>query len=310
VIVKLFDESLSRDWNQALETSRNGIFLFHRDYMGYHQERFDECSLIAYSNGLPIAVLPATRIGNEAISHSGLTFGGIIFDRQLRFEQVSEVVDGFLATLRSVGVEKLTIKLVPEFLWKYPAGEVPYLLWRKGFTLSRRDLSQLLPFGDSLPLNKSKRAAIQKARKSGLTTREGNVDEVHALITQVLASRHGVDPVHSKSDLALLQSRFPDHILLRSATSAECAIAAVVIYKYGAVWHTQYLATSEQGRELGALDLLISTVIDEAKTSGALAMSFGTSSEEQGTRVNIGLAWQKESFGARSVCHDFMTGSI
>lgn len=310
MILRRFESDLEGDWNRVVEKSRNGVFLFQRDYLSYHQDRFQEISLIAYSGDVPVAILPANRVDNEATSHSGLTFGGVIYDKNLRFEQVSDVLDKFLLALSSSGIERLTIKLVPEYLWNYPAGEIPYLLWRRGFRLSRRDLSQLLPLENSLPFNKSKRAAVQRAEKSGLSIQKDRLDQVHALITRVLEERHGVSPVHSTAELALLRSRFPEHILLRSALHEDSTLAAAVVYRYGSVWHTQYLASSDEGRELGALDLLISEIMGEARKAGATALSFGGSTEQGGTRVNPGLAWQKESFGARSVCHDFVTGSI
>jgi hypothetical protein len=35
-----------RDWNAFVRASKNGTFLFDRDYMEYHSDRFDDHSLV------------------------------------------------------------------------------------------------------------------------------------------------------------------------------------------------------------------------------------------------------------------------
>lgn len=32
------------EWNAFIARSKNGMFLFDRNYMEYHQDRFDDCS--------------------------------------------------------------------------------------------------------------------------------------------------------------------------------------------------------------------------------------------------------------------------
>ena len=48
----------------------------------------------------------------------------------------------------------------------------------------------------------------------------------------------------------------------------------------------------------------------EATDAGASWLSFGTSTTDNGRTLNEGLLWQKESFGARSVTHDFLRGTL
>lgn len=55
-------------WNQFVLNSKNGTFLFDRNYMDYHSDRFEDYSLMIY------------RKGNftHYYSHQGLTYGGLI----------------------------------------------------------------------------------------------------------------------------------------------------------------------------------------------------------------------------------------
>ena len=49
-----------RDWNDFVSESSNGTFLFLREYMEYHADRFTDYSLLVYDGNKLLALLPAT----------------------------------------------------------------------------------------------------------------------------------------------------------------------------------------------------------------------------------------------------------
>ena len=299
-------------WNALVGNAKNGLFLFDRNYLEYHSNRFTDMSAIAFADGEPAALLPASfdeRTG-LATSHGGLTFGGVILPRTVRGETALTLIDSCLDALRDWGATELLVRMLPNHFAQYPAAEVDYALWRRGFELVRRDLSSVIPLGDRLGLNSSKKQAVAKAEKSGLTVEWGPLAEFHPLLTGVLQSRHGVDAIHSLAELELLGGRFPQQIFVRSVSRDGVMLAGVLIYRYQTAWHTQYMAASEEGRDIGALDKVIESAIDEAARDGAAWFSFGISTTDEGRALNEGLLWQKESFGARSVAHDFMRGRL
>jgi uncharacterized protein YqgC (DUF456 family) len=81
-------------------------------------------------------------------------------------------------------------------------------------------------------------------------------------------------------------------------------LAGTLLYDFGRVVHTQYLACSEQGRRVDALSLLLAELIEDRYAQRAY-FSLGISTEQQGQVLNDGLVTQKERFGARGVVHDF-----
>ena len=105
-------------------------------------------------------------------------------------------------------------------------------------------------------------------------------------------------------ELILLQSRFPDSIKLYEANLDGFVVAGVLIYDFGDVVHTQYMASSERGRKAGALDFLLSHLINNVYSKRNY-FNFGISTEKMGLFLNEGLISQKEGFGARGVVHDF-----
>jgi hypothetical protein len=310
--VKRYAAGMKEDWAHVLADSRNGIFLFDRNFIEYHGDRFTDLSAIAYLDDKPVALMPASidSVSAHVSSHAGLTFGGVVLKRDLRGELAITVINAVFNELKEWGAKSLTVKLLPQIFCGYPSGELEYALWRRGFSLIRRDLSSILPLQNSLQFNTVKRQNIRKAERAGLSVMNASLADFHNLLQTVLMTHHGVAPVHSLAELELLALRFPDQIFVRAASSGNQIMAGALIFNYGHIWHTQYLASSQSGRALGALDLVINTVIDEARNKGVTYLSLGISTEAAGTVLNEGLLWQKESYGARSIVHDFMWAAL
>ena len=55
-------------WDDFLIGARNATFLFYRDYMDYHADRFKDASLLCFREGRLEALLPAHF--SEGILHS------------------------------------------------------------------------------------------------------------------------------------------------------------------------------------------------------------------------------------------------
>ena len=71
-----YESARKQRWDSFVRDSRNATFLFLRDYMEYHSDRFEDHSLLAYRNGKLVAILPANAVGDTLYSHQGLTYGG------------------------------------------------------------------------------------------------------------------------------------------------------------------------------------------------------------------------------------------
>lgn len=293
-------------WNNLCALARNGLFIFDRNYMDYHSDRFTDNSALIYCDGHLVAVFPAVCEGKSTIiSHAGLTFGGLLSIPDVRTNQTLAIISQLVDYYKNEGANQLVVKPVPAVFSKYPSGDLDYALWRSGFSLFRRDLSSILPIGCALPFNASKKRSIKTAVKAGAVIREDNIFEFHGLLSSVLNDTHGVTPVHSLHELELLFSRFPNNIALKTAYIDDKLVAGTIIFKYNHVWHTQYLANSGEGKKVGALDFVVASLIDEARSAGCSFISFGTSTTDEGRTLNEGLVWQKESFGARGMTHDY-----
>ena len=291
-------------WDAVVEHSRNGNLLHRRGYMDYHADRFVDSSLIVERGSEAVAVFPANIQGKLVVSHGGLTYAGLISTPALRAESTLAVFEHMGNHYRSLGVERVIYKAVPYVFRAYPAEEDLYALHRQGARLKRRDISSVIALQEPFRFTDGRARAVSKARKVGIWLQErGDLASFHGLLTKVL-HKHGVQPVHSLPELRLLQSRFPQQIVLHEARSGDTLLAGVLVYDFGRAVHTQYMAASEEGQRLGALSLLLAELI-RGTYATRLYFSFGISTESEGQVLNTGLVTQKEYFGARAVVHDF-----
>ena len=66
-------------WNRFVAEAKNGTFLFDRNYMDYHSDRFNDHSLMFYEKNRLLAVLPGHISGDGYFTHKGLTYGGLLY---------------------------------------------------------------------------------------------------------------------------------------------------------------------------------------------------------------------------------------
>lgn len=294
----------AKAWDGLVERSRNGNMLHRRVYMDYHADRFVDRSLVVERNDEIVAVFPASIRDRQVTSHGGLTYAGLIMSHALRAESTLAVFTQIGEHYRANDVERIVYKAVPHLFHAYPAEEDLYALYRLGAQLKRRDLSSVIALQEPFQFTQGRRHAIGKARKAGVQCQVADrLDDFHALLSEVL-QRHGASPTHSLSELCLLQARFPGQIVLHEARREDVLLAGVLVYDFGNVVHTQYMAASKEGRHLDALTFLLAELIDR-EYADRRYLSFGISTEREGTVLNEGLVAQKEYFGARSVVHDF-----
>ncbi len=299
-----FDKSKFSEWNEFVTNSKNGLFLFNRTYMDYHNERFTDHSLMLYKNNKLVALLPANEKNQKIFSHAGLTFGGLIMSYGLKAADTISIFEKIIEYCKSTGIDEIFYKAIPPIFHRYPAQEDLYALFRQDATFYRRDISTVINLSNPIKFSETKRQAVTKCIQSGVQISENeNFTEYWKLLTEVL-NKFETNPVHSIDEIHFLKSKFPQNIRLFEARLNEELLAGVVIYDYENVTHTQYMANSEVGRKLGALDFINFKLITEYFKDRKY-YSLGTSNENEGKHLNEGLIQQKEMMGGRGVVNDF-----
>lgn len=303
--VRKYDIADRQEWDSFIGKSKNGTFLFKRGYMEYHNDRFEDCSLLVYDNNKLRAVLPANVKDNILQSHGGLTYGGLISDGCMTTEAAMEMFSEINKYLLEQGIEKVVYKPTPWIYHTLPAEEDLYAIIQVcGAKLVSREISSTVYLPNRPKFSQLRRRCVNKARRNGIIVRESNdIATFWNILNANLEGRYGVSPVHTEKELSLLASRFPDSIKLFMAYDGEEALGGTLVFVMNEIVHTQYIAASPKGKTVGALDMVFDELINE-EFSNYRFLDFGKSTEHHGIWLNKNLIHQKEGFGGRGVCYD------
>ena len=293
-------------WNSFVSKARNATFLFDRNYMDYHADRFDDNSFMFYHKGKLKAVLPANVAGDTLYSHQGLTYGGLLLDKKATVEDVLECFDSLNSWLRENGISKVVYKALPCIYQQYPSEEDLYALtWKCKAQLISRNIASTIVIDNKLKFAESRKSGIRKALSLNIEVGESNdVDGFWHVLEDNLGNRYNAKPVHTASEMKLLMSRFPNNIKLYVAKMNGEIVGGTLIYVTPQVVHTQYISASVEGKKHGALDLLFDYIINKVYAN-CRYFDFGKSTEQGGAYLNEPLIFQKEGFGGRGVCYDW-----
>lgn len=307
IIAKRYSDDKIDLWNDCNAKSKNSMFMFDRNYMDYHRDRFKDHSLLFYMDEDLIALFPACEKENSLVSHGGLTYGGFITNDKMKQHTMNECFDALIQYTAEQGFDKIIYKTIPHIYHLQPAEEDRYSLFAHGAELITVDASTVINLSSPLKMPKGRKAQISRAKREGVEimvlTEFSDYEAFIDLENAVLTERHNTLAVHTAAELKLLHDRFPQSIKLYGALKDGKLIAGTVVYVYRQAIHTQYMAANEEARTIGALDLAVATVIDEYKTSKLWA-DFGISTEHGRIFLNNGLISQKEGFGGRTNIYD------
>lgn len=301
--IKRYSPDSEMIWNEFVRNSKNPLFMFDRNYMDYHSDRFHDHSLIFYDEDKIVALLPANEKEGILYSHGGLTYGGLILDDRAKQHTVNECMDALITYARTKGIRKILYKPIPHIYHEQPAEEDKYALYKHGGKLCQISASTVINLKNPIKMPKGRKAQISRAKREGVIIQ--SVSEISLfnkfinMENEILEKRHNTRAVHSAEELFLLYGRFPESIHLVGAFLRGDLIAGIVLYEYKRVVHTQYMAANDIARSIGALDLAVMTVIEMYREE-KLWLDFGISTENGGWYLNEGLISQKEGFGGRT----------
>ena len=303
VSIRKYNETDETVWNNFNKDSKNYLFMFDRNYMDYHRDRFKDHSLLFYDDNKLIAILPMSEHGNVLISHGGLTYGGFITDSKMKQHVMMECFEELMTYAKANNFMSIRYKCIPHIYHSQPAEEDRFALFANGAKLDVVDVSTYVNLNSPLKMPKGRKAQISRARREGVVIEEltelSDFNRFIDLENEVLLERHDVRAAHTGEELKLLHDRFPDNIHLFAALKGNSMIAGTVVYEYDQVVHTQYMAANDEARTIGALDLAVATVIEKYRNFKKW-LDFGISTEHGRVYLNEGLCSQKEGFGGRT----------
>ena len=304
--VKRYEESDYANWNAFISQAKNATFLFHRDFMEYHKDRFEDYSLMVYKNEKLVAVLPANRVEDVVYSHQGLTYGGLVYGEKLKLASVILVFKAVLFYLNENKISKIQIKMLPSIYHNKPAEELNYALFLVEAQLIRRETLAVIDLSKPILIASGRKEGVKKGMVNSLEIKEVNDfdDFWNDILTPNLEKKHQAKPVHSLEEITDLKRKFSKSIRQFNVYYKDEIVAGATLFESENVIHSQYISADENKNTIGSLDFLYHHLITEVFKEKKF-FDFGTSNAKQGKVINKGLSFWKESFGASTIVHDF-----
>ena len=301
--VKFYQKNNYNDWNAFIGQAKNATFLFHRDFMEYHSDRFQDFSLIVLDGEKWVAVLPANVVGNEVFSHQGLTYGGLVLLEKTGAATAEIILNVILSFLKENKIQNLILKLIPDFYQLRASNEINYFLFQTKADLVKRSMNLVIDYSKPLQISKSKLKHFRRISELDITIEE--TDDCTTFWNQILIPRlhdkHQVSPVHSLEEINQLKLNFPENIKQFNAYYEGEIVAGITLFCSQQVIKSQYGATSLKGEIIRALDYLFINLIEKFGSEYAF---FDMGIVDDGDLYNKGLLKQKEELGCAVYVQD------
>lgn len=294
-------------WNEFVAKAKNATFLFHRDFMEYHQDRFEDFSLLVFDEKNHLkAILPANKVGNILYSHQGLTYGGLVLSQQIKLQEVIKILHSIFKFLNENVISLLQLKQLPTIYHESPSDEIEYLSFILNAKLIRRDSLSVINLETDFEFSSSRVEGIKRGADFSLEFKEENdlTSFWNEILIPNLIKKHQAKPVHSLEEITFLKAKFPNNIRQFNVYNNGKIIAGTTVFESDFVAHSQYISADDSKNTNGSLDFLYNKLITYTFRNKKY-FDFGISNENQGQNINQGLLFWKEGFGARTIAQNF-----
>ena len=285
-------------WNAFVSNAKNATFLFHRDFMEYHADRFQDYSLLVFDGDNLVAVIPANVTDDKVFSHSGLTYGGFVIGQDVENDNFEMIYFAVIDFLKENEKKALIIKELLPFYNTSETIDTESFFKEHGAIISDRKMDLAINFKSTYEVSKTKRRHYKKLQSEGLLVKKEDSLESFwiKVLTPLLNEKYNTNPLHSLTEITFLKSKFPQNIEQYNLYLDGEILAGITIFRTEKVIKSQYCATTEAGKKYRALDYLYIYLIDEfSKTHDFFDMGTVDDNSERG--YNEGLLNQKKELG-------------
>jgi len=305
--IEIYNNTYKKQWDDFVRNSKNGTFLFLRDFIEYHGDRFKDHSLLFFVNDRLIAIMPGHIEDRTFYTHKGLTYGGLIMNLETTAEIVLKIFHYLIFTFKQQGIDRIIYKAIPHIYHTHPSEEDLYALFRHGATIYERNISSVLTLPNDVDYSKSRKNGIKKSKSKNVRIEYSSsiLKEFWEILEANLQQKYSSQPVHSYNEIIHLKEKFPDNIHLYVARDYDDVIqGGCLLFETDNLVHVQYSSATEHGKAIGVMDCLIDSIIQIYSKEGKKYFDYGTSNENGGLYLNEKLIYQKEGFGGRGIIYD------
>jgi hypothetical protein len=314
-----YSKNRRNEWNEFVLRSNNGTIFHNIDFLNYHPEgRFDEHHLMFYKGsstkgGSLIGVMPMALFREEdkiiAKSPYGASFGGIVVECFLTFEDSEHIVDGLINYLSNLGIAHLYIAPPPHIYNNVASDYIEFNLLRRGAMIAKREITNVIDLtsfsSDPFEIYAGRnRTAIRKAEKLSLIIRESweALTDFYGILMETY-NHHSKLPTHNLDELVRLKELLPASFKLDMAYFDNEPIGGALYFICNPrVASLFYDCRKSEYSAYNPVNLLLHRGILWAKQQGFKYLDLGRTTGDM--QPNYGLFQFKESLGAVGIFRD------
>ena len=302
ISLKTYNDSYKSEWDNFIDISKNSTFLFKRDFMDYHSDKFKDNSLLIYKNSKLVALFPLNINDGKVYSHQGLTYGGIIVNHDIKFIKYLELFTEVLNYLYEISIDKLFIKQIPVIYNSNFNGELDYLSFISAGAIYRRDIISVIDMQNDFKVSKDRIQGYKRGLKNNLEIREVDnfADFWNSLLIPTLSKKYSVKPIHNLDEIKQLKDSFKENIKQFNVYHKDKIVAGTTIFQTKNVVHVQYIGSTTEKNFLGSLDFLFYKLIKEIYVDHRY-FDFGNSHENEGMKIKIHSILNSDTLYSQSV---------
>nr|WP_321230287.1 FemAB family protein [uncultured Psychroserpens sp.] len=304
-----YNQSQRLVWNTFVSNSKNATFLYHRDFMEYHQDRFDDYSLMVYNNDQLFAIFPANISKEIVYSHQGLTYGGLVIENDINANQKEAVYGAVLAFYKAEKFKSLIVKPLPSFYDFQILKLENFWQTQKNSSVIKQNMILAIDYNSNYKIHKTKLKRYKKMESNGFTIKEGRPEFEkfwNTILIKRLEEKHNSKPVHSLLEIQYLHDKFEHEIFQYNIYQNENLLAGITVFKKGLVVKSQYGIASVEGEKLNALDVLFVHLIKTYKDEDMQFFSMGTVNDDSKLGYSEGMLKQKQELGCSTYFQDII----
>lgn len=296
MIVKKYEDSDEKNWENLVARSKNPAFIYFRKFLHYHKNTFDDHSIVVYLDNIMIAAIPASVVEKTWSAHPGLPFVDLIMVDMINLESIKKILTAILDHLKKNGFEKMIFKVMPQVYKSIVSDEWIYFLREMGAKLYEQKLSTAIPLAQ---YNHIRKDIISEYRQTKRPYEVVDGDEylatLYKLMCQHMEQKYQSKPIHSLEDLSYLKSLFPTNIRFLAGVEHDSILGGAILFVYDSVVKLQYLFCKEQ--YLG--DVMLLKIVASYQASHQY-IDLGTSNSLPHNQINFGNLYFKTKNGGKA----------
>jgi len=231
------------------------------------------------------------------------SYGGIVYDNQLKFDDFEKIIDLFLDNLRADNFNEIFFTQTADCYCGDQSEKnnyISYILKLKGFDLT--NIEMILVKNTEGDFTGNFHSTIQRQIKQALKNdlvfkAEKEIPCESYKLLEKSQTRLGGKPTHSFEELKIIQDLFPENIITFSTLHKGKVISGIIgLLGNQNTLNTFYIYDDEEQRELKGMQFTYYNVLNWAKDRNIKYVDFGPATF--GLKPHYSLINYKEKYGS------------